>query len=310
MNGIVIKSTGSWYVVRAATGETVRCRMKGKLRAEGLKTTNPVAVGDVVELEPAAGGEGLITRVHERVNHIIRKSTNLSREAHVIAANVDLAVIVATTRHPATSTVFMDRFLAATAAYAIPAAIVLNKIDLLDEEDRALAGALAAIYRGVGYPFLEASAATGEGIDAVRGLLAGKVTALAGLSGAGKSTLINRLEPGLSLKTAAISEAHDTGRHTTTFAEMHPLTGGGFVIDTPGIRAFGLTRVEEGKISHYFPEIFRASSGCRFRDCTHLHEPGCAVLEAVERGTISESRYASYASILAGEHDKYRKGHE
>jgi ribosome biogenesis GTPase len=307
MKGIVIKSTGSWYSVRVETGETVACRIKGKFRAEEIKTTNPVAVGDVVELEQKPDGEGVITRIEERRNYIIRKSTNLSKEAHIIASNVDQAIIVVTVRHPETSTVFVDRFLAAVEAYGIPAAILFNKIDLHDEEDGLLMGALTEIYREVGYPCLQVSATTGEGMEALTGMLTGRVSVLTGLSGVGKSTLINRIEPGLALKTADISESHDTGKHTTTFAEMFPLRAGGFIIDTPGIRAFGSIRMEKAKMSHYFPEIFRASKECRFYNCTHVHEPGCAVLDAVEKGTISESRYFSYAGMFREGHEKYRK---
>ena len=302
MNGIVIKSTGSWYAVRAGTGETVQCRMKGKFRSAGLKTTNPVAVGDEVVVE-----QGVITRIKERKNYIVRKATNLSREKHVIAANVDQALLVATVRHPETSTVFMDRFLASTGAYAIPAVIVFNKIDLLDEEEMLQARALEAIYRDAGYGCLLTSAVTGEGIEAMKAMLSGKISVLAGLSGTGKSTLVNRVEPGLDLKTAAISDAHDTGRHTTTFAEMFPLSDGGYIVDTPGIRAFGLVGVKKEEISRYFPEIFRASRECRYYNCTHVHEPGCAVIEAMEKGVISESRYASYASMYDEVKDKYRK---
>jgi ribosome biogenesis GTPase len=307
MRGIVFKSTGSHYAVRLEVGGDLRCRVRGKLRLAGIRTTNPVAVGDRVEVERAGEEEGMITRILDRDNYIIRKATNLSREAHVLAANLDQAVIVATVRHPETSAMFVDRFLVSAEAYGIPAAIILNKVDLLDEEDQALAGALAAIYRGAGYPFLAASAVTGAGMGEVEALLAGKVSALAGLSGAGKSTLINRVEPGLGLKTADLSTAHDAGRHTTTFAEMFPLRSGGFIVDTPGIRAFGLVRMKREELSHYFPEIFRASRGCRYYNCTHVHEPGCAVREAVEGGAISESRYANYVDMFDEQADKYRR---
>ena len=304
--GIVMKSTGSWYLVRLENGEVVECRMKGKLRTRGIRTTNPVAVGDEVDVERKPDG-AVIAGIHERRNYIIRRATNLSREAHVIAANVDVAMLVVTVNHPVTSPVFVDRFLASAEAYRIPAVLVFNKMDLYGEEDREMVEAWTAVYEGVGYECLHVSAATGEGVEQVRERMRGRVTVLAGLSGVGKSSLVNRVEPGLQLKVAEISEAHDTGRHTTTFAEMFPLSGGGYIVDTPGIRAFGLVGMERGEISHYFPEIFRHAVDCRYGNCTHTREPGCAVVEAVERGDISESRYFSYVSLLEEGDDKYRK---
>lgn len=302
--GIVVKSTGSWYIVRMDGGETVECRIRGRFRIEGIRTTNPVAVGDCVVVETGAEG-GVITGIEPRKNYIIRKSTNLSKESHILAANVDQALLVVTVNHPVTSTVFIDRFLASTEAYNIPTVMVFNKVDLYDEEDQALLGGLMAIYRKVGYTCLGVSAVRDEGVDAVRELLKGKVTVLSGLSGVGKSTLINRVEPGLDLKTAMISDAHDSGKHTTTFAEMFSLTGGGSIIDTPGVRSFGVVDMKKEEISHFFPEIFACAGECRFYNCTHTHEPGCAVLEAVEAGEVSESRYASYLSMLE-ESGKYR----
>ena len=304
--GIVMKSTGSWYLVRLENGEVVECRMKGKLRTRGIRTTNPVAVGDEVDVERKPDG-AVIGGIHERRNYIIRRATNLSREAHVIAANVDVAMLVVTVNHPVTSPVFVDRFLASAEAYRIPAVLVFNKMDLYGEEDREMVEAWTAVYKGVGYECLHVSVATGEGVEQVRERMRGRVTVLAGLSGVGKSSLVNRVEPGLQLKVAEISEAHDTGRHTTTFAEMFPLSGGGYIVDTPGIRAFGLVGMERGEISHYFPEIFRHAADCRYGNCTHTREPGCAVVEAVERGDISESRYFSYVSLLEEGDDKYRK---
>ena len=270
---MVIKSTGSWYSVRMADGEVVECRMKGKFRMKGIKTTNPVAVGDVVDVEAKPEG-AVIAGIHDRKNYIIRKATNLSKQAHIIAANVDVAMLVVTVNHPVTSTVFIDRFLASAEAYRIPAVLVFNKVDLYDEEDTLLMRAMEHVYRGVGYECVEASAETGEGVERVKELMRGRVTVLSGLSGVGKSSLVNRVEPGLRLKVAEISDAHDTGRHTTTFAEMFPLSGGGYIVDTPGIRAFGLVGMERGEISHYFPEIFKRSAECRYNNCTHTHEPG------------------------------------
>lgn len=302
--GIVIKSTGSWYRVRLDDGREVDCRIRGKFRIEGIRTTNPLSVGDVVEVEENSEGF-VVTGIEKRKNYIIRKSTNLSKESHIIASNVDQLLLIVTVNHPVTSTVFMDRFLATAEAYNVPAVLVFNKIDLYDEDDQAMSGGLIAIYRKIGYTCLEVSAKTGENIEELKALLRNRVTVLSGLSGVGKSSLINRVEPGLGLKTARISDAHDAGKHTTTFAEMFPLSGGGYLIDTPGVRSFGVVDMEKEEISHYFPEIFARSADCRFNNCTHSHEPGCAVVEAVNDGAISESRYFSYLSMLE-ESGKYR----
>lgn len=301
---IVVKSTGSWYIVRLEDGRSVECRIRGKFRMDGIRTTNPVAVGDVVQVEENQDGY-VITGIGKRKNYIIRKSTNLSKESHILASNVDQALLIVTVNHPVTSTVFIDRFLASAEAYNIPVVLLFNKSDLYDEEDRALYGGLSAIYEKIGYPCYEVSALTGKNIPLVRELLKDKTTVLSGLSGVGKSSLINRLEPGLELKTAVISDAHDSGKHTTTFAEMFCLSGGGYLIDTPGIRSFGTIDMKKEEISHFFPEIFAKASECRFYNCTHTHEPGCAVIEAVGQDEISESRYASYLSMLE-ESGKYR----
>ena len=253
--GIVVKSTGSWYIVRKENGETVQCRIRGKFRMEGIRTTNPLAVGDQVDVEKENDGY-TITAIGKRRNYIIRKSTNLSKESHIIAANVDMALLIATVNHPVTSPVFIDRFLVTAEAYNIPAVLVFNKTDLYDPEDQAMLGGLMAIYRKIGYPCYTVSAVTGENVEAVKQLLKDKTTVLSGISGVGKSSLINRIEPGLELKTATISDAHDSGKHTTTFAEMFPLQEGGYIIDTPGLRSFGIIDIRKEELSHYFPEIF------------------------------------------------------
>lgn len=303
--GTVVKSTGSWYLVRLADGTTIECRIRGKFRLEGIRTTNPLAVGDVVQVE--AGNDGyVITGIEPRRNYIIRKSTNLSKEAHIIASNVDQALLIATISHPATSTVFIDRFLATAEAYNIPAVLVFNKIDLYSEEEKELLGGYMWIYKQIGYPCYAVSAATGEGVPEIGALLKDKTTVLSGLSGVGKSSLVNRIEPELHLKTAVLSDAHDAGKHTTTFAEMFPLSQGGYIVDTPGLRSFGMIDMKKEEISHFFPEIFAEAECCRFYNCTHTHEPGCAVLEAVETGKISESRYVSYLSMMEESGGKYR----
>ena len=309
MHGLVIKNTGSWYVVKTDDNKEINCKIKGNFRLKGIRTTNPVAVGDTVSILPNNDGSAFITAIDERKNYIIRRSSNLSKEAHIIAANVDQALLIVTLAHPVTSTTFVDRFLATAEAYRIPATIVVNKIDLLcDEEDKEYLEAWCYLYRSIGYNVIEVSAATGEGIDKLKESLEDKITLLSGNSGVGKSTIINQIIPGLNLRTAEISSTHDTGMHTTTFSEMFPLPQGGYLIDTPGVKGFGTIDFDRHEVAHFFPEIFEISQDCRFGNCTHTHEPGCAVLSAVEEARISQSRYNSYLSILEdSSDDKYRK---
>ena len=309
MHGLVIKNTGSWYVVKTDDGKEINCKIKGNFRLKWIRTTNPVAVGDTVLILPNNDGSAFITKIDERKNYIIRRSSNLSKEAHIIAANVDQALLIVTLAHPVTSTTFVDRFLATAEAYRIPATIIVNKIDLLcDEEDKEYLEAWCYLYRSIGYNVIEVSAATGEGIDKLKESLEDKITLLSGNSGVGKSTIINQIIPGLNLRTAEISSTHDTGMHTTTFSEMFPLPQGGYLIDTPGVKGFGTIDFDRHEVAHFFPEIFEISQDCRFGNCTHTHEPGCAVLSAVEEARISQSRYNSYLSILEdSSDDKYRK---
>jgi ribosome biogenesis GTPase len=311
MNGIVVRNTGSHYVVELDGGGEVNCKIKGNFRIKGIRTTNPVAVGDYVEIgEQGADGTAFIVKIHPRRNYIIRRASNLSKESHIIAANLDQALLVVTLAHPATSTTFIDRFLATAQAYSVDAVLAINKIDLLDEEDGELLDAVAYLYRSIGYKVVTLSARTGEGIDKLRDILRDKVTLFAGNSGVGKSTLINTLIPGLDLKTAEISAVHDTGMHTTTFSELFHLPDGGSIIDTPGVRGFGTVDFDIHEVDHFFPDLFALSKDCRFGNCTHTHEPGCAVRAALERNEIAESRYTSYLSILDdSSEDKYRKGY-
>lgn len=309
MHGLVIKNTGSWYVVKTDNGEEINCKIKGNFRLKGIRTTNPIAVGDLVTILPNADGTAFITSIDTRKNYIIRRSSNLSKEAHIIASNVDQALLIVTLAHPITSTTFVDRFLATAEAYRIPATIVINKIDLLtDAEDQEYLEAWSYLYRSIGYTVIEVSAVTGEGINKLTESLENKITLLSGNSGVGKSTIINQIIPGLNLRTAEISTTHDTGMHTTTFSEMFPLPNGGYLIDTPGVKGFGTIDFDKHEVAHFFPEIFEIAQDCRFGNCTHTHEPGCAVLQALEKAQISQSRYNSYLSILEdSSDDKYRK---
>lgn len=309
MKGLVIKNTGSWVTVRLDDGNTVNCKMRGVFRLKGLRCTNPVAVGDIVQVEDKGGDAPVVGAVEPRKNYIIRRASNLSKEFQIIAANLDQAVLVVTLTNPVTSTIFIDRFLATAEAYQVPAVLAFNKVDLLTTDElRQQLEELKALYEGIGYPVITMSAATGDGADSLRELLTGKMSLLSGNSGVGKSSIINLMVPDAHVRVGDVSQAHHKGMHTTTFSELLDLPGGGAIIDTPGVKAFGTIDFERAQVAHYFPEIFNASSECRFNNCTHTHEPGCAVLDAVERGNISSSRYASYMSILEEDpNNKYRK---
>ena len=341
MKGLVIKNTGSWYVVRTDDGQLFDCKVKGNFRLKGIRSTNPVAVGDRVSITAGADGKtALIDSLEDRKNYIIRKASNLSKQSHIIAANVDQAALVVTISHPETSTTFIDRFLASAEAYRVPVVLIFNKTDIYSDDELRYLQAIITLYESLGYSCMRCSASTGEGIEAIRQAFAGKTTLLSGNSGVGKSTLLNRLIPEANVKTAEISSAHDTGMHTTTFSEMYSLpttlnsqlstlnsklpplqeedrrgplnsqlsTLNSYIIDTPGIKGFGTFDMERTEVSHYFREIFQIGQECRFGDCTHTNEPGCAVLQAVEEHRIAQSRYTSYLSMLEDKNaEKYRK---
>lgn len=307
--GKVIKNTGSWYIVKTTAGESVKCKVKGNFRLKGIRTTNPVAVGDAVAISKNDDGTAFITSIEPRRNYIIRKASNLSKESHILAANLDQAFLVVTLKNPLTSTTFIDRFLATAEAYSVPVVIVINKTDLLDEEETEYMQAVKYLYESIGYEVLALSALdeANNGITEIIQRANGKVSLISGNSGVGKSTIINKIMPGLNLRTGDVSATHHTGMHTTTFSEMFELPNGGYLIDTPGVKGFGTVDFGED-VAHYFREIFEKSADCRYNNCTHTHEPGCAVREAVENHEISESRYASYLSILEDKNeDKYRK---
>lgn len=314
MKGLVIKNTGSQYLVKTDDGKMVSCKIKGNFRLKGIRTTNPVAVGDRVTVNGPDNETSYITEIAPRKNYIIRRASNLSKQGHILAANLDQVCLVVTLFHPTTSTTFIDRFLATAEAYRIPAVIVINKIDLIEEDAESMEylKAVKHLYETIGYRVITLSAKNGEGIENLNQILGGKVTLFSGNSGVGKSTLINDLIPGLDLATAAISTSHDTGMHTTTFSEMFEVPDapdGTYIIDTPGVKGFGTLEFKREEVGHFFPEIFKYSEGCKYGNCTHTHEPGCAVREALENHLISQSRYASYLSILDdADEDKYRKG--
>ena len=308
LKGLVIKNTGSWYTVKTDDGQLVESKIKGNFRLKGIRSTNPVAVGDHVEIAVNQEGTAFITSIDERRNYIVRKSQNLSKQSHILAANVDQAVLVVTVNYPQTSTIFIDRFLASAEAYSVPVILVFNKTDRLSPDERRYQQAVCRLYDTIGYACHEISAATGQGVDKLVPLLKDKITLLSGNSGVGKSTLINKILPQANLKTAEISDAHNTGMHTTTFSEMLALPEGGYLIDTPGIKGFGTFDIEPEELTSYFRDIFHFARDCKFSNCTHTHEPGCAVRQALADHYIAESRYQSYLSMRNDkDENKYRE---
>ena len=310
MRGLVIKNTGSWYLVKTDEGNCVECKIKGNFRLKGIRSTNPVAVGDYVHIILNQEGTAFISKIEDRKNYIIRRASNLSKQSHIIAANLDQCMLIVTVNYPETSTTFIDRFLASAEAYRVPVKLIFNKIDTYNEEEKSYLEALIHLYTSIGYPCFKVSAKQQMGIEAINNELEGKITLLSGHSGVGKSTLINAILPDATAKTGEISSVHKKGMHTTTFSEMFELPQNGYLIDTPGIKGFGTFDMEEEEIGHYFPEIFRTSADCKYGKCTHRNEPGCAVRQAVENHYISESRYNSYLNMLEDkEEGKYRSAY-
>ena len=310
MTGTVYKSTGSWYTVKTNSGKIYECRIKGKFRIKGIKSTNPVAVGDLVDFKLETNNDqetGVIEYIHERHNYIIRKSVNLSKQTHIIASNIDVVFLLVTLNNPTTYTTFIDRFLVTAEAYGIKAILLFNKIDTYDEDELLEIKYLAAIYRKIGYECIGISAKKGKNVDKVKAIMKSKVSMFSGHSGVGKSTLVNTIAPGLSLKTAEISDQHQQGLHTTTFAEMFDLNFNAKIIDTPGIKGFGVVDMDKEELGDYFPEFFELKPDCKFNNCLHINEPKCAVKEALDNEEISWSRYKSYLQILEGEKEHYRK---
>ena len=307
MTGTVVRSTGSWYDVLTDGGERLTCKVKGNFRLRGIRSTNPVAIGDRVVVTEDASQTPFIKDVLDRRNYIVRKASNLSKQSHILAANIDQALLIATIARPETSTTFIDRFLACAEAYRVPVVIVFNKADDLSAEESDFKDYLTELYTGIGYDCFSISALKATGLEDLHGILHGKTTLMAGNSGVGKSTLLNALIPGVNARTAEISDAHQTGMHTTTYSEMFPLPDGGGLIDIPGIKGFGTFDIEPEEVAHYFREIFHISAKCRFNNCTHTHEPGCAVMEALENHKLAPSRYQSYISMMEDKDDgKYR----
>ncbi len=305
-SGTVIKTTGSYHTVRTGSGEVIICGIKGSFRMKGIRTTNPVAVGDQVDGSSEEPGKGIITNIHPRKNYIIRKAINLARESHILAANIDQAFLMITLKSPVTLSMFADRFLVTAEAYSVPVVMIFNKTDLYGPEELGALFDWTNAYTLAGYPCHNLSLLNGKGLEEIRSYLPGKITLVSGNSGVGKSTLINSLDPLKNMKTSEISVSNKSGKHTTTFPEMVEIASGGHIIDTPGIRGFGMLEIDKNELYHYFPEIFKHSDSCQFYNCSHTHEPGCSVREAVENGLISEMRFLDYLGMMEGVNNKYR----